>query len=399
VGSTADVRITVLGNFSGRNTGDAAILEGVLRDVTQTFPERRLAFRVPTINPRFVRQAYAGYPVLPVSQLPTRLSLKVLGVPTIRAVLGADLVLVTDAILFDRRLYNPLFNYLHTMSWLLPWAARRGVPVVLYNMSLGPIHSPAGLACLGRVLRAARRIILRDRLSFELASRAAPGLPPPIAGADSALSALPAPAARVDGLVRDYRVGASGRPVLGFNVSAYVDTYASDGRRRISDVDFQTTVAAVLDRAVAELRVDVLLVVTQPMDRRMTEAVARRMRYRDRARIVGNPPLSHGEIAGLLGRIEAFIGMRTHSLILASGMQTPLAGIIAYPKNRGYLESIDRSDGMLEFAAFSPVTLWNLVRATWEQRETLRRRLAPAVERERARARAAAAELADWLAD
>jgi polysaccharide pyruvyl transferase WcaK-like protein len=187
--------------------------------------------------------------------------------------------------------------------------------------------------------------------------------------------------------------------VLGFNVSAYVDTYASDGRRRISDVDFQTTVAAVLDRAVAELRVDVLLVVTQPMDRRMTEAVARRMRYHDRARIVGNPPLSHGEIAGLLGRIEAFIGMRTHSLILASGMQTPLAGIIAYPKNRGYLESIDRSDGMLEFAAFSPVTLWNLVRATWEQRETLRRRLAPAVERERARARAAAAELADWLAD
>jgi polysaccharide pyruvyl transferase WcaK-like protein len=397
VSSIADVRITVLGNFSGRNTGDAAILEGVLRDVTRTFPERRLAFRIPTINPGFVRRAYAGYPVQPVSQLPTHLSLKVLGLPTTRAVLGADLVLVTDAILFDRRLYNPLFNYLHTMSWLLPWAARRGVPVVLYNMSLGPIHSPAGLACLGRVLRSARKIILRDRLSFELASRAAPDLPPPLAGADSALSALPAPAARVDALIRDHGVGGSGSPVLGFNVSAYVDTYANDGRRRISDAEFQTTVAGVLDRAVAELQVDVLLVVTQPMDRPMTEAVARCMRHRDRVRMLGNPPLSHGEIAGLLGRVDAFIGMRTHSLILASGMHTPLGGIIAYPKNRGYLESIGRSDGMLEFADFTPATLWNLVRATWEQRTMLRERLAPAVERERVRARSAAAELGDWL--
>jgi polysaccharide pyruvyl transferase WcaK-like protein len=129
----------------------------------------------------------------------------------------------------------------------------------------------------------------------------------------------------------------------------------------------------------------------------MTEAVARCMRHRDRVRILGNPPLSHGEIAGLLGRVDAFIGMRTHSLILASGMHTPLGGIIAYPKNRGYLESIGRSDGMLEFADFTPATLWNLVRATWEQRTMLRERLAPAVERERVRARSAAAELGDWL--
>ncbi len=112
--SNRPTRITVLGNFSGRNAGDAAILGGLLKDVTETFPHREFQFLVPTINTRFLRDSYQGYPVRAVSLLPTNLSLKILGLPVIRSALGADLVLVTDAILFDRKLYNPLFNYLHT---------------------------------------------------------------------------------------------------------------------------------------------------------------------------------------------------------------------------------------------------------------------------------------------
>ena len=74
-----------------------------------------------------------------------------------------------------------------------------------------------------------------------------------------------------------------------------------------------------------------------------------------------------------------------------------MGGIIAYPKNRGYLESIDRGDGMLEFADFNADSLWDLVRTTWEQRVTLKERLIPAVERERQRARESAGHLAAWL--
>jgi polysaccharide pyruvyl transferase WcaK-like protein len=146
------VRVAVIGNYSGRNAGDAAILGGLLRDITETYPERDFAFEVPTINPGFIRRAYPEYPVRPVGLLPWHLSVKILGLPIVRCVLRADLVLVTDAILFDHKLYNPLFNYLHTLSWVLPMAARRGVPIVLYNVSLGPVYTEAGRDWLIRVL-------------------------------------------------------------------------------------------------------------------------------------------------------------------------------------------------------------------------------------------------------
>jgi polysaccharide pyruvyl transferase WcaK-like protein len=395
--SKRPTRITVLGNFSGRNAGDAAILGGLLKDVTEPCSHRELEFLVPTINTRFVRNSYAEYPVRAVSLLPTNLSLKILGLPVTRSVLGADLVLVTDAILFDRRLYNPLFNYLHTLSWVLPLAARRGVPIVLYNVSLGPVRTERGRRCLRRVLASARKVIVRDELSVDLAREVHPGGLTPIVGADCALSTVPAPEERIEHLAKEHGVMQSGRPVLGFNVNVYVDVYVRGNSRGIGDERFQGIVAAVLDRAVRELDVDVLMVETQPMDLTMARGVLRRVEEQDRVGMVSNPPLGYQELAGMLARVDAFVGMRTHSLILASSAHTPVGGIIAYAKNRGYLSSIDRADGMLEFADFNEDTLWNLVHSTWTQRDSLRERFAVSVERERLKAKAAARELGEWL--
>ena len=117
-------------------------------------------------------------------------------------------------------------------------------------------------------------------------------------------------------------------------------------------------VARFLDRAVQELDVDILLVETQPMDLAMARGVLQRVERRDNIGMVSNPPLSYTEIAGLLARVDAFVGMRTHSLILASSAHTPVGGMIAYPKNRGYLRSINRADGILEFAEFDEESLW-----------------------------------------
>ena len=114
-------RINVLGNYSGRNAGDAAILGGLLQDIMAVQPDVR--FTIPTINTRFVRETYAEFPVKPISLMPWTLSVKILGLPTLLGVLRADLILVTVAILFDRKLFNPLFNYLHTLS-LWPKCAR-----------------------------------------------------------------------------------------------------------------------------------------------------------------------------------------------------------------------------------------------------------------------------------
>jgi polysaccharide pyruvyl transferase WcaK-like protein len=390
-------RIAVIGNYSGRNSGDAALLEGLLSEVTTAFPNSKLEFRIPTINPRFIRQTYKHFPVRPVGLLPWNLSLKILGVPIIRTTLSADLILVTDAILFDRKLYNPLFNYLHTLSWVLPAAAARGVPVVLFAVSLGSITTNAGEACLRRILEASAKIIVRDLPSAALARELRREECDPIMAADCALLSRSAPAHTLDALCTSHQLFASGRPVLGFNVSAYLDVYVRGRSASIGRARFQTVVASVLDRAVRELGVDVLMIQTQAMDIQMAEGVLNQVQQRDRVRIVSNRTFDHAELTGLLGRVQALIGMRTHSLILAASMGTPVGGIIVYPKTTDFLSTIGCGDERIEFSTFSEASLWDFVQSIWLRRSELRDRVAGRIEGERSKARAAARELRPWL--
>ena len=74
-------RVLVLGNYSGRNAGDAALLGALMEDISLLYPD--VSFLVPTINSRFVHQTYADYRVHPVSLLPWNLSLKIFGLPTL----------------------------------------------------------------------------------------------------------------------------------------------------------------------------------------------------------------------------------------------------------------------------------------------------------------------------
>lgn len=389
-------RVLVVGNYSGRNAGDAALLEGLLRDVVRAYPEADLRFRVPTISPGFVRATYPEN-VEPVGLLPWHLSLKILGVPIVREVLRADLVLVTDAILFDRKLYNPLHNYLHTLSWVLPLGARRGVPVVLYAVSLGEIRTEAGERCLRRVLGAARSVLVRDRESAAMARSLAPEGVAPALVADCAFSSEPAAEARVEEICRRRGLFRSGRPVLAVNVNAYLDRYVGEPGERIGDAAFQAIVAGALDRAVERLGVDVLFVQTQVMDLPMAEGILRRVAERERFALVSNRDLGHDELAGLLGRAGALVGMRTHSLILAARVRTPLGGIVTYPKTAGFLASVGLGEERLEFDGFDQEALWRFLRSVWERRDAIRGRLEETVPEQERLARRAAEGLRPWL--
>lgn len=389
-------RIAVIGNYSGRNAGDAALLEGLMRDVTTAFPDQRLRFVIPTIKPSFVRDTYGGeFDVRPVGLLPWNLSLKILGVPIVKTVLSADLVLVTDAILFDRKLYNPTFNYLHTLSWVLPLAARRGVPVVLYGVSLGSLSSDAGRRALIRVLRASKTIVARDRDSVALAAELVGA--EALLGADCALSAIPTDPEGIEVLCRDLGILQSGRPVLAFNLNAYVDAYVRDRGTGIQTARFQRIVAACVDRAISQLDANVLFVQTQVMDLPMARGVIERVARRDRVEMISNRDVSHSDIAGVLARVDAIVAMRTHAIILASSAHTPVCGLIVYPKTQGYLDQIDCGEMRVLFDGLSEQSLWERIEALWSGRDELRQRLARSVERERERGRGMTAQLAPWL--
>ncbi|MBN1480451.1 polysaccharide pyruvyl transferase family protein [candidate division KSB1 bacterium] len=388
-------KIAVIGNNSGRNAGDAAILGCLLKDISTCY--KRVEFYIPTINPKFVRTTFAQYGVNAVGLLPWNMSVKILGLPTLKTILQADLVLVTDAILFDRKLYNPLYNYLWTLAQILPVAKKRGIPVVLYNSSLGPARTEAGKRALKAVIDSAEALILRDRESVELLQNLGFEHPKIIEGADCALNAEAAGEKQLTRISEKERLFQSDRPAIGFNVNSYVDAFVrsdgfSFGRNNLIDL-YAETVDAVIDT----LDVDVIFVETQHMDMRIAGKVMAKIKHKNRIRLVTNKKYNYQEICSVLKRLELFVGMRTHSLILSSAMGTVPVGIITYPKNRGYMRTIGLEKNLLAFRDLSVQRYVDLIVRSYENREGLKNEMVPLLLKEKAKAHQAAAHLRPYL--
>lgn len=389
-------RICVIGNFSGRNAGDAAILEGLLHDVHAV--HSRVQFIVPTINTSFVRQAYSRYPVKPVSLLPWHLSVKIFGLPIFFSVLPSDIVLVTDAILFDRRLWDPLYNYLSTMALVLPPAKRRGIPVFLYNVSLGPITCRLGRACTKRVLESSEMVIVRDTESIDMLKKWHLWHPRIVLGADCALNVPLVDPPRLEHIKATEGIFRDSRRYMSFNVSSYLDVFVKGKRQGIDKDCFTAIIAQTMDRILSEMGLDIIFVITQPMDLPIAQSVLAKMRCPDRVTLLSNKTYSHNELATILSRVEMHVGMRTHSLILATASCTPTVGIIATPKNRGYMKSIEQTERMIEFGEdFTAANLFDLIRKTWEERSQVRAQLQPIMAREKEKARRSAQYLLPYL--
>jgi polysaccharide pyruvyl transferase WcaK-like protein len=216
-------------------------------------------------------------------------------------------------------------------------------------------------------------------------------------GADCALNVVPSDEKRLEHIRAQENILNGNRPSVGFNINSYIDAFVRNGGPGIGKDNFLRIMASVIDRTIDTLGVDAVLVITQPMDLAIAHELLDKIRHRQRIRLISNKTYSHGDIAKVLSRLEIFTGMRTHSLILSTAVGTPVAGIIAYPKNRGYLRSIEMGDQMIEFSDFSEANLWKLIEQTWKRRRALKERLIPIIEREKQKARHSADLLQPFL--
>ena len=147
----------------------------------------------------------------------------------------------------------------------------------------------------------------------------------------------------------------------------------------------------------SQLDSNIVFVVTQRMDMKITNMVLTGIEQCDRVRLISNVKYSFAELAGVFSRAQVHVGMRTHSLILASSVVTPVVGIIATPKNRGYMRSIKQDDRMVEFDVLTPEFLADRVVTTWENRQAIREELAPIIVVEKGKAAAATGFLQPYL--
>ncbi|MGB5233454.1 MAG: polysaccharide pyruvyl transferase family protein [Desulfoprunum sp.] len=385
--------ITVLGNNSGRNAGDNAILGNLLDDFALF--RQDIHFRIPSLDPAFIKKHFGRHSVEPMGLMPWNLALKNFGLPLYLAMTRTEMVLITDNILFDRKLHNPFVNYLKSISLFSDGCLKRGIPIVFYNASIGPIDHPAGREALQKVMNASRLVIARDCNTRNLIEKLNISHPEIVINADCALNTPVPSEERMAAIIRqkDLFKGANG--TIGMNVNAYIDNWSKPGA--LTRKDFVRIIGCTVDNLIEKLDVDVLFTVTQVMDLKITDECVQQMKNKDKVRIVTNSEFTYQEIAGLLQRLDIHAGLRTHTLIFCAAVNTPMVNINAYPKSAGFMRTIGQGDWTINFEDLSVENLSQIMLKAWEQRGQTRENMLPLVNVEKNKARNSVRLVSDIL--
>lgn len=362
---------TLLGSSSGRNAGDAALISGIM-DAVDHACGTELTYEIPTICPAYIRDHYTRR-TRPIPMLPWNFSVKMLGPTTYRSILRTDISLIFDAILFDRALYNPLFNFMSTLRLMLPAAKRKGKRLACYNVGTGPVTTPAGRRMLRELMEVMDFITVRDRDSYDVLMDIGVQNPRILVTADAALNVPAAEPARADAALRALGLDPAGE-ILGININAYLNTWAGPGIRPLTREQFLSVYAAAVNRAVRQIQAPVLFVVTQHLDVDITRDLMSRVDAPKKAMIT-NREHDHHEIKAVLSRLALLFGMRLHCMILASSELTPIVGLAYQPKIDHYFNTLGLTPWSLSFKDFTEETVANHLLKGWEQRRELRRQL------------------------
>ena len=380
-------RITVLGTFSGRNAGDNAILGNLLDDITEKYSD--IKFLIPTWSVDFVNKHFGHHNIEAMGLKPWNMAFKIFGYPTYKSMIDTDLVLITDNILFDRKYFNPLFNYLSTIALFAPAAKKKNIPILPYNASLGPITTDRGRAAMQKILDASPYLSVRDQQSKDMLDNNKLKYTKIIDGADCAINTKNIDERKINEIAQKEGLFKNPNGTLSFNINAYIDSWQKimHGGEEFGREKFVELIAKTLDSIIEEMKLDIMFTVTQVMDITIVNEVLAKVKNRNKITIIANAKYTYQEITSLLSKCGLHIGMRTHSLILSSAALTPMITINAYPKSGGYVKTIGQGDWIINFEDMNYENLMKIIKDGWSKRLDTKEKMIPLVRREQNKAK------------
>ncbi len=347
-------RICVLGSNSGRNAGDAAILSSIIYNLSRIRPGTEFEVPVPRKSDLYSR--YDRSVARAVPMMPWNFSLRLLGIPTLLSILRSDIVLITDGIIFDVKLFNPLFNFLIFLVLLVPFAKLFRKKVVCLLVGVGPLETRCGRKFAGFVCNLCDDILVREQDSADLLKSVGVDGGKIMVYADAAFVDIAAPAERVRAILAENDL-ADCTNMVGLNVNSYLGRWLDDKDGGIDEVRLANELADGMDRIINNLKCKVVFVLTQVMDINFAEKVISRMKERAGVVVLSNERYSSEELMGVLGSMRLFIGMRLHSLILASAMDVPCIGLAYAPKVRHFMSLLGMDEFKLELSGLTGAVL------------------------------------------
>lgn len=360
-------RITLLGSNTGRNVGDAAILASILEGLSQELPDAE--FYVPTHKPEFVDKHYGDkYNVKGVSIQPWTGSIRFFGLTTYSCLLRSDIALICDGIIFGRKLFNPFFNWLITLTCIIPWAKMVGCKVVCFSTGIGPFDTPISRKLARFVVNNCDLVIMRENDSKKLAEEIGVTQPIHVTG-DAAFINKVSDDNRAQEIAREEGIDLS-QPLLGININSYTDSWLAEDGKTQARKPFVEIIADGVAQAREKLGNAFTPVVfsTHPMDNGIAYDLAKRIN----AKVIPNSKYLSHDMMAVMRRCQLFLGMRFHSVVLATAVEVPAIGLVYMPKVRGFMRQVDCEKYAIELGGLTSETVAEKLVDGWNERETLR---------------------------
>lgn len=351
-------RIVISGYYGFGNTGDEAVLAGILT----SFRHLRLDVEITVLSgdPERTRAAHPGVLAVHRYRVPQ----------LIRAIGAADLVISGGgSLLQDATSARSIFYYLFILR--LARVLRR--KTMIYAQGVGPLIRPSARRAVARALNRVDAITLRDDDSQALLGSIGVTRPTRVV-ADPAFLVEPEVRA-ADRLLESHGLGNGDF----FTVSVRPWEGRGDWLREIGD-----GLRAALGRTGAGLAV---LPMQEPEDLTVSSELGIGQVLRD----IGGA----GVVKGIIGRSSLVVGMRLHSLIFAASEEVPFVPVVYDPKVASFA-AIARQQPV-DLRTLSAPELCDHIAAAWERRAERAVRLAVVAAQMKRNALAPAQIAADLL--
>jgi len=358
--------ITLLGSHSGNNLGDAAILSSILESFTKLLPHAE--FLVPSPKPEFIDNNYGKkYNAKGIDIMPKTLSVRFFGFPTFKALYKSDIALILDGIIFGKQLFNPAFNFLIVLVFVVPIARMLGCKVVCYSCGIGPFPVIFSKTLAKWTLNACDLVIMRENDSKKLAEDI--GVTKPITVTGDAAFINPVSDDSVGKEILSNH-GASSGPYIGLNVTSYFDGWLAPHERLSSKEAFLEILEGAFSEVSKSTGAKIVLFSTHPMDDPAVDFLGAKLN----AVIVKNKEFLSHDIQAAMRQCDLFVGMRFHSIILASAVEVPVVALLYAPKVKGYMRQLGCEDLGLELHKLTKENLTQSLLSAWESRTEIKQK-------------------------
>jgi polysaccharide pyruvyl transferase WcaK-like protein len=284
------------------------------------------------------------------------------------------------------RLFRPFLAYLF------------GKKIMAYGAGIGPLESRKARFLAKHVLNRFTLITYRDDMTGRILSDIGIKNSILVKTVDPALGLDAADEKAVDGLMKELGLESGYRPLVG--VAAYGPAFrgAFRGFRSLIPAQMQAErdmwqeggkaqyarhvklLAKAYDYMIQRYDAQLLFIVQdasgQGLDDRITRDIIRAMDYDKQISVISADDYPPPLLKGLMGRMEMINGGRMHSLILASGMATPILAVCYEEKIKAFGVVVDQQDYFIDgYRLQNEKELIKKIDHVWENRNKIRSQL------------------------